>query len=109
MHNKLGKIPGRIVFDGEFKTPTDEEIFYEISNNLSKWKGYYPYASEATPKNMLELLGNPIIFRAYIDANHTGNVTNRHSCSGIIIYTNNSPVIWYSKRKNTVDYSSSGL
>ena len=27
---------------------------------------------------------------------------------GVIIYVNNSPIIWYSKRQNRVEYSSFG-
>ena len=36
------------------------------------------------------------------------DMTNRRSRSGIIIYTNNSPIIWYIKRQNIVEASSFG-
>ena len=36
------------------------------------------------------------------------NMANRGSHSGIIIYVNNLPIIWYSKRQNTVESSSFG-
>ena len=41
-----------------------------------------------------------------MDANHAGNMANRRSHSRIIIYVNNSPIIWYSKQQNTVEASS---
>ena len=44
----------------------------------------------------------------YVDADHAGNLMTRRSHTGIIIYLNNTPVIWYSKRQNTVETSSFG-
>ena len=41
-------------------------------------------------------------------ANHAVNLENRRSHSGIIIYVNNAPIIWYSIRQNTVEASSFG-
>ena len=41
----------------------------------------------------------------YSDENHAGNLLNRRSHSGILIYVNNTPVIWYSKRQNTLETS----
>ena len=58
---------------------------------------------------MPEALGKYVVIKAYVDANHAGNMSNRRSHSGIIIYVNNSPIIWYSKKQNTVEASSFGL
>ena len=54
---------------------------------------------------MPEALGKYILIKYYVDANHTGNIANKKSHSGIIIYVNNKPIIWYSKRQNTVEAS----
>ena len=43
-----------------------------------------------------------------MDANHADNLLTRRSHTGIIIFVNNSPIIWYIKRQNTVDSSSFG-
>ena len=40
-----------------------------------------------------------------VDANHADNILNRTPYSVILIYVNNTPVIWYCKRQNTVEYS----
>ena len=61
------------------------------------------------PRHMPEALGKYVVIKAYVDANHAGNMSNRRSHSGIIIYVNNSPIIWYSKKQNTVEASSFGL
>jgi hypothetical protein len=43
-----------------------------------------------------------------VDANHAGNVITRRSHTGIIIYVQNAPIIWFSKRQNMVESSSFG-
>ena len=69
---------------------------------------FYPDAAEALPGKKIEALGNPVRVRAYVDANHAGNMANRRSHTGILIYVNNAPITWYSKRQNTVESSSFG-
>ena len=49
------------------------------------------------------------MIKYYVDNNHAGNMANGRSHSGIIIYVNIAPIIWYSKRQNTVEASSFGL
>ena len=56
----------------------------------------------------IEPLGNPIKIRAYVEVNYARNLKNRRSHSGILIYVNNTPIIWYSKQQNTVESSSFG-
>ena len=42
----------------------------------------------------------------YVYATHAGNLTNRRLHTGISIYINNTPIIWYLKRQNTFKSSS---
>ncbi len=44
----------------------------------------------------------------FVDADHAGNQVTRHSHTGIIIFCNRAPIIWFSKRQNTVETSSFG-
>ena len=57
------------------------------------------------PRYMPESFDKYVVIKSYVGANHAGNIANRSSHSGIIIYVNNAPVIWYSKLQNTVDAS----
>ena len=57
---------------------------------------------------MPEALVKYVLIKSYVDANHAGNMANRRLHSGIIIYVNNAPIIWYSKIQNTVEVSSFG-
>ena len=52
--------------------------------------------------------GKPVYVGCYVDANHAENIFTRRSHTGIIIFVNNSPIIWYSKRQKTVESSSFG-
>ena len=69
---------------------------------------FYPDAKEQIPANAPEPLGRAIVITAYVDASHAGNKVTRRSHSGHIIYVNSSPIVWYSKRQNTVETSSFG-
>ena len=57
---------------------------------------------------MPESLGDPVQVLAFVDANHAGNMKSRRSHTGILIYINQAPIIWNSKRQNTVEASSFG-
>ena len=60
------------------------------------------------PRHMSEELGKYVAIKAYMDANHAGNMTNSRSHSDIILFVNNAPIIWYSKRQNIFEASSFG-
>ena len=57
---------------------------------------------------MMEALGKYVVIKGYVDDNDSGNMENIRSYSGIIVYVNNSPIIWYSKIQNTVEASTFG-
>ncbi len=103
----LTKNPGRIVYDAR-ETISDKSMFDSAGSTREQWQDFYPDAEELLPHKMIKPLGNPVTIRTYVDANHAGNLANRRSHTGIIIYLNNAPIIWYSKRQNTVETSSFG-
>ena len=94
----------RIVFDP--KTPQmDERVF----KSNADWRDFYGDVTEELPLNMPKPRGQPVVVSCFVDANHTGNVISRRSRKGIfLIYVQNVPIIWFSKRQNTVESSSFG-
>ena len=46
--------------------------------------------------------------RAFVDADHAGNLVTRRSRTGFIIFLNNSPIYWLSKRQTGIETSSFG-
>ena len=63
------------------------------------------WTEEAIPENAPPTRGKLVYVGCYVEADHTGNLLTRGSYTGIIIFVNNSLMIWYSKRQNTVESS----
>ena len=72
------------------------------------WSEFYPDASEAIPSNMPESRGKEVVMTCFVDADHAGCRETRRSHSGIIIFVNRAPILWFSKRQNTVEASTYG-
>jgi hypothetical protein len=72
------------------------------------WKPFYPDAEEAIPINAPPPRGNAVVMSCFVDADHAGNRITRRSHTGIIIFCNRAPILWCSKRQNTVETSSFG-
>ena len=53
-------------------------------------------------------LGTAVNVNIFVDADHAGNKVTRRSHTGIIIFINSAPILWYSKRQNTVETSTFG-
>ena len=53
-------------------------------------------------------MGKPVYFGCSVDADHSGNLITWRYHTGIIIFVNKSPIIWYIKLQNTVDSSNFG-
>ena len=57
---------------------------------------------------MPEPLGKPVQVNAFSDADHAGDRVTRRSQTGIIIFLGMAPIMWCSKRQNSVEVSSFG-
>jgi hypothetical protein len=69
------------------------------------WSTLYADAKEELPPNMPETHGNPVQINCFTVADHAINRLTRRSHTGIIIFVNWAPVIWYSKAQNTIESS----
>jgi hypothetical protein len=47
-------------------------------------------------------LGLPVNISVFVDANHAGNIVTRRSHTGILIYIQNTPILWHSRWQNTI-------
>ena len=113
-------------------------IFYYLTHNIKRgWLVYDPYdfeinwkpmrpnevppeerakamrdiyyeAEDPEPHGMPQPLGKSVNINCFVDSDHAGNKVTRRSHTGIMIYINMSPIIWYSKRQNTVESSTFG-
>ena len=91
-----------IIFD-----PTDPVPITPITAKPD-WSSFYDDLEEKLPPRMPEPLGNPVNIHVFVDANHAGNVVTRRSHTGILVFVQNSPILWVSCRQSTVETSTFG-
>ncbi len=72
------------------------------------WTEFYRDASEAIPSNMPVPRGKYMTTHIFVDANHAGDTETRRSQTGILLFCNRAPIIWFSKRQNSVEASTFG-
>ena len=102
---------GWLVFD-----PLDYDIEWtpfrenEISptERAMAMKDLYHEAEDPIPYKMPKPLGKEVNINCFVDSDHAGNCVTRCSHTGIMIYLNMAPIIWYSKRQNTIETSTFG-
>jgi hypothetical protein len=79
---------------GEFRTQKDG--FSEL----------YRDADEQMPHTMPTQQGQSLVVTAFVDVSHGANKVTRQSHTGYyVIFINRAPIIWYSKRQQTVETS----
>ena len=91
----------RIVFDPRPVPLEKNAMEYE-------WKEFYRDAKERIPPNAPPARGKAVQMCCFVDADHAGNKVTRRSHTGFIIRLMGAPIIWYSKRQNTVESSTFG-
>lgn len=72
------------------------------------WSEFYAGAKELLPPDMPEPLGNPVVMTTFVDSDHAGDKVTRRSRTGVLIFLNRAPVVWYSKKQNSIETSSFG-
>jgi hypothetical protein len=72
------------------------------------WHDFYRGAQEPIPGDAPEPRGNVVSTHCFVDADHAGNRVTRRSQSGILLFINTAPILWFSKRQNTVETSTFG-
>lgn len=80
------------------------------TKDYDQWREFYPDAREEIP-HISELptpKGAPVRMTVYKDADHAHDMLTRRSVSGILMFMNNTPVKWISKRQKTVETSTYG-
>ena len=94
-----------LAFDPAYHEVGDPAV---IQTKINAMKDMYPDAVEDLPPHAPQPRGNPIELSCFFDSDHAGDKITRRSQTGIILYCNSAPIIWYSKRQNTVESSTFG-
>jgi hypothetical protein len=87
------------------RMPVPANIF---KDNAHEFTEQYRDAAELIPHDMPKPRGESVRITAYVDSDHASNQTTRKSHTGYIIFINRAPILWYSKRQNTVETSTFG-
>ena len=90
----------KCVFDPTYVDINDDHLpKEERSATKAKYmKELYPDAVEDKPNNAPPPKVKRVQITCFVDANHGGDQVTRRSQTGILIYVNKAPIIWYSKR-----------
>ena len=104
-HNRSWMVLDPSRFDVEWNPREEEASPWERARAM---KDIYPDAQDSLPHNMPRPRGRAIDISVFVDSDHAGNKVTRRSHTGILIYCNLAPIIWFSKRQNTVETSTFG-
>jgi len=80
----------------------------QVRSSREQFKVAYQDAVEPLPARMPAPRGLFVETTAYVDASHAANRKTRRSHTGYVIFVNRAPVIWYSKKQNTIEASTFG-
>jgi len=92
----------RLVFD-----PTYPTIDYSAFPRHD-WQNFYEASEEEMPYNMPLPLGKEMIIVVYVDADLAGDRLSRKSRTKFIVFLNQTPIYWYSKRQGSIETSTFG-
>ena len=92
-----------MVFDDTYLSLDDSNFFKN-----GDWSAFYPEAAESIPRNTPVARCNPVITLCFVDADYTGYKMTRRSHTGILIFVNRAPIVFFSIYQNTVDLSTFG-
>jgi hypothetical protein len=113
---RVGHLEQTLHIFGYLKQHTKRKLAFDPAhpdideNRFQKcdWTEFYRDASEAIPGNMPAPRGNSMTTHCFVDANHAGDTETRRSQTGILLFCNRAPIIWFSKRQNSVEASTFG-
>jgi hypothetical protein len=113
---RVGHLAPALHIFGDLKPPPKRKLAFDPAhpaideNRFQKcdWTEFYRDATEAIPGNMPTARGNFMSTHCFVDANHAGDTETRRSQTGILLFCNRAPTIWFSKRQNSVEASTFG-
>ena len=101
LYGYLKKNPkSKLVFD---PTPMDHDCHEEPD-----WRDFYGEPKELIPPDAPEPRGKSVQTTAFVDSDHAGDLVNRRSRTGVIIFLGMAPIAWHSKKQGSIETSSFG-
>ena len=72
------------------------------------WQDFYRDAKEAIPKDAPTPRGRSVSTHSFVDADHASNTVTRRSQTGVLLFINSAPIMFFNKKQNTVEVSTFG-
>ena len=72
------------------------------------WSDFYKPQQELIPEDMPEPRGNAVQMTCYVDSDHAGDEVTRRSRTGVLIFIQRAPIIFYTKKQGSIETSSFG-
>lgn len=94
-----------MVFDPTPVLP-DMNLFTRLDWSYSPSDG--ETLQEELPADMPTPLGKSMTMRVFVDSDHAGDMLTRRSRTGFIVFLNNAPIYWSSKKQNSCETSTFG-
>ena len=95
---------GRIIYDTLY---IQHDMFIPGEEHLN-WKEFYPDAEEQILPDAPLAKGKKVRITVYVDADHAHDQVTRRLVTGIVLFLNNTPIRYISKRQKTVESSTYG-
>ena len=99
----LKESPRRRIFFDPDHPKISEDRFQKFD-----WIDFYKDTKEDIPFDMPEVRGNSVAIHCFLDASHASDKVTRRSQTGILIFINRAPIVFVSRRQNSVESSTFG-
>ena len=97
------QVPKRKLYFDPVLSLISEDHFHKFD-----WEDFYRDSKEAIPDDMPKPRGKIMTTHCFVDANHAADKVTRCSQTGILIFYNRAPILWFSKRQKLVESSTFG-
>ena len=82
--------------------------FIHVDSPEPDWHEFYPDAKEELPPDMPKPYGEPVQVTTFCDSDHASDTVTRRSRTGVMVFCNKAPVVWVSRKQNSIETSTFG-
>ena len=90
------------------KIVLDVREFDHPPEHAFDWTTFYPDVEELILLNAPPAYGKPVQTTCHCDSDHAGDLLTPRSRTGILLYVDRAPILWFSKKQTSVETSTFG-
>jgi hypothetical protein len=81
----------------------------EVAVSDYDWNDFYGDVVEPIPPDQPNPQGKAAQTTAFVDSDHAADLVSRRSRTGILIFLQSAPIVWYTKKQGSIKTTSFGL